>query len=232
MAGEAISTCRQSLFSASQLVAVHSSELDARLFLIRHVMILKEMTSVLDAERVEGGSRSSGPRQPALLTESLGALLRGTSSILGSSMLLGGLMSLGASTDDSAKLSTDDELKQECERLINTCAERASQPLREAPWNLDKTSTSQDQVENAPSIISTQMKKFLEVCEVEVRTWVGKVRVYLEDPRTVGILVAPMQANLVSRYEAFRISMNVGEGQELVISTSDLWSLLRSWSEE
>ena len=76
------------------------------------------------------------------------------------------------------------------------------------------------------------MKKFLEVCEVEVRTWVGKVRVYLEDPRTVGILVAPMQANLVSRYEGFRISMNVDEGQESVISTSDLWNLLRSWSEE
>ncbi len=124
-------------------------------------------------------------------------------------------------------------MKKECETLINTCAERASQPLREAPWYLDdKTLADPDRVQKAPSVISSQMKKFLEVCGIEVRTWVGKVRVYLEDSRTVGILLAPMQANLVSRYEAFRTSMNVDDGQESVISTSDLWDLLRSWSEE
>ncbi|KAF8342284.1 Sec34-like family-domain-containing protein [Cantharellus anzutake] len=232
MAGEAIGACRHSLFSASQLVAAQSSELDAQLFLIRHLMILKEMTSVLDAERVEGDARPVGPQQPALVTEYLGALLRGTSSIFGSSTLFGGLISLGASTDDSAKLSADEELKRECETLINMCAERATQPLRDAPWNLSKNPNGANLAGTAVPIISTQMNRFLENCENEVRAWVEKLRLYLEDARTVGILVAPMQANAVSRYEGFRASMNLDAEQEPIVSTAELWDLLRSWCGE
>jgi hypothetical protein len=49
MAQEAIATCRQSLVSATQLLATQSSEIDARLFLVRHLLVLKEITSVVNA---------------------------------------------------------------------------------------------------------------------------------------------------------------------------------------
>ncbi|KAF9520990.1 hypothetical protein BS47DRAFT_2766 [Hydnum rufescens UP504] len=51
MANDAISTCRQSLISTAQLVGTQSSDQDARLFLVRHLLVLKEMANILSAKR-------------------------------------------------------------------------------------------------------------------------------------------------------------------------------------
>lgn len=55
LAQEAIGTCRQSLTAASQaLMAKKDKEMDGRLFLVRHLLILKEMTAGLDLGRRSG----------------------------------------------------------------------------------------------------------------------------------------------------------------------------------
>jgi conserved oligomeric Golgi complex subunit 3 len=52
LAQEAISVCRQSLLAASELIKSRS-QLDGLLFLVRHLLILKEITRSLDIVQKE-----------------------------------------------------------------------------------------------------------------------------------------------------------------------------------
>lgn len=63
IADEAISTCRQSLVKASNIFASRQKDarLDSQLFLIRHLLILKEMTASVDiVSRSRAGLASGG----------------------------------------------------------------------------------------------------------------------------------------------------------------------------
>lgn len=80
MAQEAITTCGQSLISASRLLASQnasqpqaqssgstststssmSTELDARLFLVRHLLVLKEIASIVSAAVLEASKGVEG----------------------------------------------------------------------------------------------------------------------------------------------------------------------------
>lgn len=54
-AGEAVTLCRQSLIVASERIVARpgSSKLDGQLFIIRHLLILKEMVRSVDLVQVE-----------------------------------------------------------------------------------------------------------------------------------------------------------------------------------
>jgi hypothetical protein len=63
LAEEAITTCRQSLLKAAQIFASRKkdAQLDSQLFLIRHLLILKEMTASVDiVSRSRAGISSGG----------------------------------------------------------------------------------------------------------------------------------------------------------------------------
>ena len=52
LAQEAVTTCRRSLSAASDLLAAKPDKaMDAKLFLVEHLLILKEMTAGLDLGR-------------------------------------------------------------------------------------------------------------------------------------------------------------------------------------
>lgn len=54
-AGEAVNLCRQSLTTASEKIAARpgASKLDGQLFVIRHLLILKEMVRSMDLVQIE-----------------------------------------------------------------------------------------------------------------------------------------------------------------------------------
>jgi hypothetical protein len=61
LAQEAILSCRRSLSTASDLLAAKKDKkVDARLFLVRHLLILKEMTAGLELGRRSGRREWAG----------------------------------------------------------------------------------------------------------------------------------------------------------------------------
>lgn len=54
-AGEAVTLCRQSLSNASNTIAIRegNTKLDGQLFLIRHLLLLKEMVRSVDLVHIE-----------------------------------------------------------------------------------------------------------------------------------------------------------------------------------
>jgi len=159
-------------------------------------------------------------------TDTLGALLRGTSSLFGSAALLGGLSTYGNSSKESASKaqSTDQELKRVCEELIASCSDAATVPLR-----------------SAPSDLVDAVEAFKDICKKEVHAWTSKVRLYLNDSRTVAILVAPLHGSIVREFEAYeqrrKVALNEDskEGSpsgDTRLESAGLWSLLREWSDE
>lgn len=78
LAQEAVLTCRRSLSSAADLIgAKQDKAVDGRLFLVRHLLILKEMTAGLDL------GRASRHRDWHGVTDFLRSLLENVSSLVG-----------------------------------------------------------------------------------------------------------------------------------------------------
>ncbi|KAF8757067.1 Sec34 protein [Rhizoctonia solani] len=85
---EAISLCRISILSAADLILARpeSNDIDAHLFVIRHLLVLKEITTAVENATTDYEVAS----QPA--SDTLGNLLRGTSSLFNPTGLLGGML--------------------------------------------------------------------------------------------------------------------------------------------
>ena len=121
-------------------------------------------------------------------------------------------------TTDLVMQVIDQDLRRVCEELIQTCSVSATSSLFDATRSSSPT----------PARIST----FQDTAKQEIQGWVASLRLYLEDPRTVAILVAPMQANVMREYLAFLEKAAATEGAEGVLSTVELWGLLKTWCEE
>lgn len=78
LAQEAVLTCRRSLSSAADVIGAKKDKgVDGRLFLVRHLLILKEMTAGLDL------GRASRHRDWHGVTDFLRGLLENVSSLVG-----------------------------------------------------------------------------------------------------------------------------------------------------
>lgn len=76
------------------------------------------------------------------------------------------------------------------------------------------------------------IQAFKDVCKEKVQAWTSKTRLYLTDPRTVSILVAPLHGSIVREYEAYlQRQKDVSEKSD-ILQPADLWALLRGWSDE
>lgn len=107
--------------------------------------------------------------------------------------------------------------------LLASCSDAATVPLRSTP------SEGVDVVE-----------AFKGLCKTEVQAWIAKLRLYLNDPRTVAILVAPLHGSIVREFEAYEQRRKAAaEGSKEIAATepgklapAELWALLHEWSDE
>ncbi|KAF7972543.1 hypothetical protein HWV62_17744 [Athelia sp. TMB] len=243
IAQEAVSLCRQSFISASELIKsknTPSCAMDAQLFLARHLLILKEMTHNLDfVQRDVKPSIDLGG-----VTETLASILNRTTSLLPSGLFASLGMPRGAENLVDAKHGIDHELKQACEDIIFLCSDHITSPLRQ--W----TSVVQSHINTPGSAASTNTvlqetfteesarklhEEFYLSCERDLRSNVARLRLYLEDDRTVGVLLGHVVDRIVDEYAEFREvvwKFYAGGLREVLFSTPALRTSLRGICEE
>ncbi|KAG8770420.1 Golgi transport complex subunit 3 [Ceratobasidium sp. 428] len=234
---EAISLCRLSILSAADLIVARpeTSEVDAHLFVIRHLLALKEITSAVENATTDHEVASQPP------SDVLGTLLRGTSSLFNPSGLLGGMLgnTRHGETLSVARTSIDEDLKRSCELLITKCADGATAPLTAFISKCDNFSRSQPntllstQDFAQPAAISGVQDEFRSTCEKQMLEWAAHVRLYLRDDSTIGVLLPALHDEISSTFTSFRKTAETrcspGCGS-LLMSLPELWEWLRSLS--
>jgi hypothetical protein len=147
--------------------------------------------------------------------------------------------------DLSFSQSIDHDLKHACEELISQCADAAAQPVRtflerctafiasrdisQASEALPTSFSLPDQDFASPTKVSQVDGDFRESCEREFSVWLKRLKIYLEDDKTVSVLVAPLQTKIVEAYDAFRDLIGREYPREVadsLLSPMDFWSLL------
>ncbi|GAA5973108.1 hypothetical protein JCM11641_006272 [Rhodosporidiobolus odoratus] len=239
-ASEAFTLCRQSLQAAAlqissspssatptgtvgegegESAAVEDKKADGQLFLIRHLLILKELVVTI-GEGVELVRRERGVEFGSV-TEALSALLRTTSSALfNPRSLLTTLPHFVAGAGEErmvdAKMDLDSALKTSCETFITTSSLSLTPTLRAF---LDRctsflsspspgTSTSSppalsDQPWATPEEVLSLHSQFQTRIQEEVNKLVRKMRVYLREEKTVRVLVPPLLGEVGEVYATF-----------------------------
>ncbi|KDE07396.1 hypothetical protein MVLG_02263 [Microbotryum lychnidis-dioicae p1A1 Lamole] len=241
-AGEAVTLCRQSLSTAAAQIrsrplpiksAVPSEEptttstnlndedprqLDGQLFLIRHLLLLKEMIRSVDMVQIERAADFS------TVTDALINLLRNTSVIFNRNALFE-LASRGipsfTETMRDAKTDLDSALKSACEELI---AETARTIGRDIQGFLDECGTylsagtagtaiagaGAGQGKDLSSQAWASAERVMALHDAFVGGVQGKVvrvamrlKVYLNDPKTSAVLLPPLLDEILDTYSTF-----------------------------
>ncbi|KAI0633496.1 Sec34-domain-containing protein [Trametes polyzona] len=229
LAQEAIKYCLQTLVSAAETLKSKNppaSVYDGHLFLLRHLLILKEMTQNLDLVHRDVDRGVVLPGVP----ESLASVLGKTTSLLPSALL----SSLGMPRDEDTtdvRHGIDQLLKQACEDVIKAIADGTSATYRtwaerlRILWSLDNEEPSgpnpkphmdyaqvgswagQDSALNVINTIPWQFEK-------NVHEHATRLRLYIEDERTVGVLLKHAEERMVDDWMVFRTTVwNLYEGR-------------------
>lgn len=114
----------------------------------------------------------------------------------------------------------DQDLKRACQNLISLCAKGPCGPLQEwvdrvRAFNTSRTITSPASPPVPVPLLTEQdwarqsaaedlHAKFVEACERDLRASVTKLRLYLEDNRTVSVLLTHVKEAVVDGYMAYR----------------------------
>ncbi|KAG5337160.1 hypothetical protein C0989_010459 [Termitomyces sp. Mn162] len=209
IAQEAINLCRQSLVAAADMIRV-KAPLDAHLFLARHLLLLKEVIQSLDVAQREAGGSGSSVKNPAGMSDTLATMLSKTTSLLPDALFASlGMPRIDESIQE-AKHGIDHELRRACETIITLCTDSITQPLHD--WAIAPNTQSTNKIESEPSLKQSikpsshdVVTAFKHACTTELRAQAARLRLYLEDSRTVTarVLLEHVRERIGDAYEAF-----------------------------
>ncbi|KIJ68059.1 hypothetical protein HYDPIDRAFT_107669 [Hydnomerulius pinastri MD-312] len=222
IAQEAVNLCRQSLVSSSNILGQRSppaSTLDGELFLVRHLLILKEVANNLDFVQKDAQPRAD----LGGMTDTLASILNRTTALLPDALFASLGMPRGHESITDARHDIDQDLKRACQTLISLCARPPCEPLREWVDRVRAFTTSRvsapplpNQTGPGPTPVLTEQpwanqsaaedlhNKFAEACERDLRASVTKLRLYLEDNRTVSVLLTHVKEAVVDGYIGYK----------------------------
>jgi len=194
------------------------------LFLVRHLLILKEVTQNLDLVNRDTVNRTidlSG------MTETLTSMLGRTTSLLPNSLFASLGMPRGDESMINVRHGIDRELKKACEDVISGCANAVCKTIRD--WT-----NSQSQKSPSPSaaVIEEMDQNFRLSCHRDLRSAMLQMRLYLEDDRTVHVLLLHVRDKIVDEYTDFRQMVADRSGEADLLSVSGLKDMLKEICEE
>jgi len=195
--------CRKSLSAAAQKLSAKTTSTHGHLFLVRHLLILKEMTASVDlVKRDRSDSREIG------MIAALSTLLANALYMVGAGGLLGFNPRHAANVTD-AKADVDRELKRVCEDLIAQCAADATAPAKAFldRCTLHLSSGRSGDLATQPWATSDKVLEVQEAVkaatEKKVPEWIDNLKLYLQDEATVKVLIPPLQTTLLDSYKTF-----------------------------
>ncbi|KAI9314096.1 Sec34-like family-domain-containing protein [Dichotomocladium elegans] len=194
IAQEAVSLCNESLRKAYEVIIARKSRLDGQLFMIKHLLVLKEQLAPFEVNLVHCGKELDFSH----VTDTLTSLQQNRSLIFNPNTLIGlaqrGMPRVVEISLDSRR-EIDRELKRVCEDFISDCVHGAVEPLTKFMIKASVTGSSHNK-ETAGSFadnIRETMDQFKESASERIRFVVKKLHEYVADYKIEQILMKPIQ---------------------------------------
>ncbi|RIA80198.1 Sec34-like family-domain-containing protein [Glomus cerebriforme] len=213
IAQDVVDLCLQSLLTASELI-IKEHKLDGQLFLIKHLLILKDQIASFDTQFVH----EEKDLDFSEITTALSEILQNKYSILSPNTLLGlaqkGIPKIVENRVDS-KQEVDKELKRICEEFITESVQAAIEPLssfilkvsafkiRSNLKPIHQQTLLKNQNFAEPAKIVEVFETFQNSVKIRLQYIIKKMLDYLEDRKTVNILLKPMQYQIIDTYQTF-----------------------------
>ncbi|MPC15446.1 Conserved oligomeric Golgi complex subunit 3 [Portunus trituberculatus] len=229
---EALSACMQSLSRASATISKTSSPLDAQLFEIKHLLILREQMAPfqVDACLHETSLDWSKVRTAALgLVQKRGRLFSLSSNNALLEFIVEGTPQVTEQRLDS-KRDLDNRLKKLCELLILTCTETLSGPITvflakaEVILQMNREESVKPIVlKNQPFAVPEKTGDVVSTCLKNIRTHLPNIQrsmqLYLANRDTEFILFKPVRTNVLTSFSKLSevIAANYNEEDRTII---------------
>ncbi|KAK4486686.1 hypothetical protein RD792_006746 [Penstemon davidsonii] len=217
LAQEAVEFCSISIQKASKQIAKRSSVMDGQLFLIKHLLILREQIAPFDIEF----SVTHKELDFSHLLEHLRRILRGQASLFDwsrSTSLARTLSPRVLESQIDAKKELEKSLKATCEEFIMSVTKLVVDPMlsfvtKVTAVKVALSSGSQNQkVDSAvvrrlkdqafatPEKVAELVEKVGSAIQQELPTVMAKMKLYLQNPSTRAILFKPIKTNIVEAH--------------------------------
>ncbi|KAL3825492.1 hypothetical protein ACJIZ3_021521 [Penstemon smallii] len=217
LAQEAVEFCSISIQKASKQIAKRSSVMDGQLFLIKHLLILREQIAPFDIEF----SVTHKELDFSHLLEHLRRILRGQASLFDwsrSTSLARTLSPRVLESQIDAKKELEKSLKATCEEFIMSVTKLVVDPMlsfvtKVTAVKVALSSGSQNQkVDSAvvrrlkdqafatPEKVAELVEKVSSAIQQELPIVMAKMKLYLQNPSTRAILFKPIKTNIVEAH--------------------------------
>lgn len=216
LAQEAVEFCSLSIQKGSKLIAKRSSPMDGQLFLIKHLLILREQIAPFDIEF----SVTHKELDFSHLLEHLRRILRGQTSLFDwtrSTSLARTLSPRVLESEIDAKKELEKSLKSTCEEFIMSVTKLVVDPMlsfvtKVTAVKVALSSGSQNQKESAmskplkdqafatPDKVAELVQKVSDAIQQELPRVMLKMKLYLQNPSTRSILFKPIKTNIVEAH--------------------------------
>eukprot|EP00268_Persea_americana_P062426 TRINITY_DN80025_c0_g1_i1.p1 TRINITY_DN80025_c0_g1~~TRINITY_DN80025_c0_g1_i1.p1 ORF type:complete len:782 (+),score=145.88 TRINITY_DN80025_c0_g1_i1:239-2584(+) len=215
LAQEAVEVCSASIEKASKLIKDRSSQTDGQLFLIKHLLILREQIAPFDIEF----SVTHKELDFSHLLEHLRRILRGQASLFEWSRPLARTLTprvLESQMD--AKKELEKSLKTTCEDFIMSVTKLIVDPMlsfvtKVTAVKVALSSSNQNQKVDqlltkplrnqafaTPDKVTELVQKVRNAIQQELPGVMMKMKLYLQNPSTRSILFKPIKTNIVEAH--------------------------------
>ena len=204
LAQEAIKVCVEQVAAASAKIAKRAGPTDGHLFLVKHLLVLREQIAQFDAD--------FGVTETELdfthMRDHVRKIMLGESSVfsLGASNVVLQLISSGRPRVHQLHLDSKKELEKQlkaaCETFIISVTKTTVEPMLgfiTKVTAMQVTGTRQPLREHAfasPAKIAGILAQVNEAVETVLPAAAAKLKVYLPNPRTRAILFKPIKSNI------------------------------------
>ncbi|MQM18325.1 hypothetical protein Taro_051316, partial [Colocasia esculenta] len=244
LAQTAVEVCSQSIQNASKLIAKRSSPMDGQLFLVKHLLILREQIAPFDIEF----SVIHKELDFSHLLEHLRRILRGQASVFNwsnSTSLARTFSPRVLESQIDAKKELEKILKTTCEEFIMSVTKLVVEPMlsfvtKASAVKVALSSSTQDRKSDSvlakplktqafatPDKVAELIQKVGTTIQQDLCRVISKMKLYLQNPSTQMILFKPIKTNIVEAHMQLKALLRAEYSEEEIqgiamVSISDL----------